>query len=161
MALRFIKNSISPIFRVVIPDLPNAKAYLHFVEEKFKGTSKAHASTLIMKLVSTKYDGISRIREHIMMMNDVARKLKGLDMEISDCFLVHFIMTSLPESYEAIKINYNTQKEKWMMNELISMCIHEEERQKLEKPNVAYLMVAGLKKRKKNYVSLGFSISQF
>ncbi|KAD6795845.1 hypothetical protein E3N88_06741 [Mikania micrantha] len=150
MALMFIKNSISPIIRGAIPDLPNAKAYLTAVEEQFKGTSKAHASTLIMKLVSTKYDGVSGIREHIMMMNDMARKLKGLDMEISDGFLVHFIMTSLPASYEAFKINYNTQKEKWLMNELIAMCVQEEERQKLEKPDVAYLMATGSKKRKNN-----------
>ncbi|KAD4888796.1 hypothetical protein E3N88_20869 [Mikania micrantha] len=114
-------TSTSPIIRGSIPDLANAKAYLTSVEEQFKGTSKAHASTLIMKLVSTKYDGVSGIREHIMMMNDMARKLKGLDMEISDGFSVHFIMTSLPASYEAFKINYNTQKEKWMMNELIAM----------------------------------------
>ncbi|KAD4983110.1 hypothetical protein E3N88_19781 [Mikania micrantha] len=133
-----------------IPDLANAKAYLTSVEEQFKGTSKAHTSTLIMKLVSTKYDGFSGIREHIMMMNDMARKLKGLDMEISDGFLVHFIMTSLPASYEAFKINYNTQKEKWMMNELIAMCVQVEERQKLEKPDVAYLMATGSKKRKNN-----------
>ncbi|KAD3640949.1 hypothetical protein E3N88_30172 [Mikania micrantha] len=146
----FIKNSISPIIRGAIPDLANAKAYLTAVEEQFKGTSKAHASTLIMKLVSTKYDGVSGIREHIMMMNDMARKLKGLDMEISDGFLVHFIMTSLPASYEAFKINYNTQKEKWLMNELIAMCVQEEERQKLEKPDVAYLMATGSKKRKNN-----------
>ncbi|KAD6120226.1 hypothetical protein E3N88_11497 [Mikania micrantha] len=150
MALMFIKNSISPILRGAIPDLANAKAYLTAVEEQFKGTSKAHASTLITKLVSTKYDGISGIREHIMMMNDMARKLKGLDMEISDGFVVHFIMTSLPASYEAFKINYNTQKEKWMMNELIAMCVQEEERQKLEKPDVAYLMATGSKKRKNN-----------
>ncbi|KAD3337387.1 hypothetical protein E3N88_32907 [Mikania micrantha] len=150
MALMFIKNSISPIIRGAIPDLNNAKAYLTSVEEQFKGTFKAHASTLIMKLVSTKYDGISGIREHIMMMNDMACKLKGLDMEISDGFLVHFFMTSLPASYEAFKINYNTQKEKWMMNELIAMCVQEEERQKLEKPYVAYLMATGSKKRKNN-----------
>ncbi|KAD2805675.1 hypothetical protein E3N88_39052 [Mikania micrantha] len=59
-------------------------------------------------------------------------------------------MTSLPASYEAFKINYNTHKEKWMMNELIAMCVQEEERQKLEKPDVAYLMATGSKKRKNN-----------
>ncbi|KAD4982915.1 hypothetical protein E3N88_19586 [Mikania micrantha] len=148
MALMFIKNSISPIIRGAIPDLANAKAYFTSMEEQFRGTSKAHASTLIMKLVSTKYEGVSGIREHILMMNDMARKLRGLDMEISDGFLVHFIMTSLPASYEAFKINYNTHKEKWLMNELIAMCVQEEERQKLDKPDVAYLMATSSKKRK-------------
>ncbi|VFQ90269.1 unnamed protein product [Cuscuta campestris] len=101
-------------------------------------------------MVTTKYDGNSGIREHIMMMNDMARKLKGLDMEISEGFLVHFIMTSLSASFEAFKVNYNTQKVKWSMNELIAMCVQEEERLKLDKPDVAYLMTANPKKRKGN-----------
>ncbi|VFQ90969.1 unnamed protein product [Cuscuta campestris] len=85
-----------------------------------------------------------------MMMNDMARKVKGLDIEISEGFLVHFIMTSLPASFEAFKINYNTQKVKWLMNKLIAMCVQEEERLKLDKPDVAYLMTANPKKRKGN-----------
>ncbi|VFQ67656.1 unnamed protein product [Cuscuta campestris] len=71
MALMVIKNSISIIIRGAIPDSSNAKTYLASVEEQFKATSKAHASTLILKMVTTKYDGNSGIREHIMMMNDM------------------------------------------------------------------------------------------
>ncbi|XP_076950413.1 uncharacterized protein LOC143623368 [Bidens hawaiensis] len=108
MSLMLMKNSISMPIRGSIPDSENAKIYLAFVEEQFKGTSKAHASTLILKLVTTKYDGRGGIRGHIMMMNDMHHKLKELDMVISDGFLVHFIMTSLPAAYEAFKINYNT-----------------------------------------------------
>ncbi|XP_076950877.1 uncharacterized protein LOC143623995 [Bidens hawaiensis] len=121
MSLMLMKNSISMPIRGSILDSENAKTYLASVEEQFKGTSKAHASTLILKLVTTKYDGRSGIRGHIMMMNDMTHKLKGLDMEISDGFVVHFIMTSLPPAYEAFKINYNTQKDKWTMSELIAM----------------------------------------
>lgn len=112
MSLMLIKNSINPIIRGAIKDSTIAKTYPASVEEQFKGTSKAHASTLILKLVTTKYDGRSGIHEHIMMMNDMARKLKGLDMEISDGFLVHFIMNSLTFLFKAFKINYNTQKDK-------------------------------------------------
>ncbi|XP_076914915.1 uncharacterized protein LOC143574082 [Bidens hawaiensis] len=112
MFLMLMKNSISMPIRGSIPDFKNAKIYLAYVEEQLEGTFKAHASTLILKLVTTKYDGRSGIRGHIMMMNDMAHKLKGLDMEDSDGFLVHFIMTSLPTAYEVFKINYNTQKNK-------------------------------------------------
>ncbi|VFQ70962.1 unnamed protein product [Cuscuta campestris] len=150
MTLMLIKNSISIIFRGAISDSSNAKTYLASVEEKFKETSKAHASTLILKMVTTKYDGNSGIREHIMMMNVMARKLKGLDMKISEGFLVHFIMTSLPASFEAFKVKYNTHKVKWSMIGLIAMCVQEEERLKLDKPDVAYLMTANPKKRKGN-----------
>ncbi|GJZ40355.1 putative RNA-directed DNA polymerase [Tanacetum coccineum] len=60
------------------------RAYEHSVKEQFKGTSKAHASTLILKMLTTKYDGVSGVREHIMMMSDMANKLKGMDMEINE-----------------------------------------------------------------------------
>ncbi|GJV18761.1 retrovirus-related pol polyprotein from transposon TNT 1-94 [Tanacetum coccineum] len=140
MSLMIIKNSISVAIRGAIPDSENAKEYLSSVEEQFKGTSKAHASTLILKMLTTKYDGVSGIREHIMMMSDMANKLKGMDMEISEGFLVHFIMTSLPMQFGPFKINYNTQKEKWKMSELIAMCVQEEERLKVEKPDCRFML---------------------
>ncbi|GKC35063.1 hypothetical protein Tco_1047447 [Tanacetum coccineum] len=84
MSLMIIKNSISVAIRGAIPDSENAKEYLSSVEAQFKGTSKAHASTLILKMLTTKYDGVSGVREHIMMMSDMANKLKGMDMEISE-----------------------------------------------------------------------------
>jgi predicted amidohydrolase len=45
-----------------------------------------------------------------MMMNDMAAKLKDMDMAISEGFLVHFIMTSLLAQFVPFKINYNTHK---------------------------------------------------
>ncbi|GKF46382.1 hypothetical protein Tco_0136184 [Tanacetum coccineum] len=122
-----------------IPDSENAKEYLSFVEEQFKGTLKARASTLILKMLTSKYDGVSGVREHIMMMSNMANKLKG--MEISEGFLVHFIMTSLPMQFGPFKINYNTQKEKWKISELIAMCVQEEERLKVEKPDVVHVTI--------------------
>ncbi|WVZ92786.1 hypothetical protein U9M48_038826 [Paspalum notatum var. saurae] len=62
----------------------NAKQYLASVEEQFKSSSKAQASALIMRMVTMKYDGAGSVREHIMMMVDIAAKLKGMEMEISD-----------------------------------------------------------------------------
>jgi gag-polypeptide of LTR copia-type len=73
-----------------------AKEYLVFVEKQFKSTSKANVSALIMKMLTSKYNGTSGVCEHIMMMNDMAVKLNGMDMTIFEGFLVHFIMTSLP-----------------------------------------------------------------
>ena len=70
-----------------------------------------------------KYDGHSCVHEHIMKMSDMASQLKGMDMTISEGFLVHFIMTSFPSQFSPFKINYNTQKDKWKTSELISMCV--------------------------------------
>jgi gag-polypeptide of LTR copia-type len=63
-------------------------------------------------MLTFKYNRTSGVREHIMVMNDMAAKLKGMDMTISEGFLVHFIMTSLPVQFDPFKINYNTQKYK-------------------------------------------------
>ncbi|GKC27838.1 putative zinc finger, CCHC-type containing protein [Tanacetum coccineum] len=133
MSLMIIKNSIFVSIRGAIPDSQNAKEYLISVKEQFKGTSKAHASTLILKMLTTKYDGVSGVREH---------------MEISEGFLVHFIMTSLPMQFGPFKINYNTQKEKWKMSELISMYVQEEERLKVEKPDIIHVATTNSNKRK-------------
>ncbi|KAL4591583.1 hypothetical protein LXL04_004552 [Taraxacum kok-saghyz] len=153
MSLMIIKNSISMPIRGAIPDSENEKTYLESVEEQFRGTSKAHASTLILKMLTTKYDGSSGVREHIMMMTDMANKLKSMDMEISEGFLVHFIMTYLPVQFGPFKINYNTQREKWKMSELIAMCVQEEEHLKVEKPEVAYVTTTNLDKKKGKSVS--------
>ncbi|GAV64244.1 UBN2_2 domain-containing protein, partial [Cephalotus follicularis] len=137
MSLMIMKSSISVAIRGAIPDSNDAKTYLASVEEKFKGSSKAHASTLIIKMLTTRYDGTNGVREHIMMMNDMASKPKGMEMAISEGFLVHFIMTSLPVQFGPFKINYNTQKEKWKMSELTAICVQEEERLKVERPDFA------------------------
>ena len=74
----------------------SAKAFLGKIEENFKSSFKTYASTLIMKLVASQYDGKTGIRQHILNMCDMANKLKEMQMEISEGFHVHFIMTPLP-----------------------------------------------------------------
>ena len=63
----------------------------------------------------------------------MASKLKSMEMEISDGFLVHFIMSSLPQEFSPFVINYNSMKIKWGIYELIAMCVQEEERLKAER----------------------------
>ncbi|RVW36734.1 Retrovirus-related Pol polyprotein from transposon TNT 1-94 [Vitis vinifera] len=57
---------------------------------------KALASTLIMKFTSLKLTGIRGVREHIMEMRDIVAQLKKLEVEMSESFLVHFILNTLP-----------------------------------------------------------------
>ncbi|KAK3017338.1 hypothetical protein RJ639_007519 [Escallonia herrerae] len=148
ISLMIMKGSITTTIQGAIPDSDNAKLYLAHIEEQFQGSSKAHATTLITKMVTLKYSGSNGVREHILRMNDMASQLKGLDMEISEGFLVHFIMTSLPAQFGPFKINYNTQKEKWKMSELISMCVQEEERLKSEQPDSPHVAITGPSKGK-------------
>ncbi|GAV57329.1 UBN2_2 domain-containing protein [Cephalotus follicularis] len=148
MSLMIMNSSISITIRGAIPDSHNTKTYLASVEEQFKCSSKTHASTPIMKMLKTMYDGTSGVREHIMMMNDMTSKLKAMEMAIPEGFLIHFIMTSLPVQFGPFKINYNTQKEKWKISELIAICVQEEERLKVEKPDFAHIATVSPKRKK-------------
>jgi hypothetical protein len=83
MSLLIMKNTITSAIRAGIPEKDaesnffTAKEYLFFVEEQFKSTSKTNASAIIMKMLTFKYNETKDVREHIMMMNDMAAKFKG------------------------------------------------------------------------------------
>ncbi|KAL4302401.1 hypothetical protein GQ457_10G005890 [Hibiscus cannabinus] len=65
-------------------------------------------------------------------MRDLAARLKALEVEMSDSFLVHYILNTLPPQYGPFKISYNTHKDKWSIDELLIMCDQEEGRLILE-----------------------------
>jgi hypothetical protein len=109
--LMVIKRSIKEAIRGGIPDCETAKEYLKKVESQFTGSSKTYASTIIKKLVTKKYSFDSGVREHILKMSNMTSKLKSMDMELKDEFLVHLVMSSLPKEFEAFEINYNSQPE--------------------------------------------------
>lgn len=56
-------------------------------------------------------------------MRDIIAHLKSLEIEITKSFIVHFVLNSLPTEYGPFKISYNTHKEKWSINELLTMCV--------------------------------------
>ncbi|KAL0299968.1 UNVERIFIED_CONTAM: Secreted RxLR effector protein [Sesamum angustifolium] len=84
-----------------------------------------------------------------MHMRDIAAQLKPLEVDISEPFLVHLILNSLPKEYGPFKITYNAQKEKWSVNELLTMCVQEEERLKNENIEVANLVTQNKGKGKR------------
>ena len=62
---------------------------------------------------------------------------------MSESFLVHFILNSLPLQYSPFKISYNTHKEKWSINDLLTMCVQEEGRLTLEMRESAHYIAQG------------------
>ena len=74
-----------------------------------------------------------------MEMSNLVTRLKALKLELSEDILVHLVLISLPTQFSPFKISYNTQKEKWTLNELIAQCVQEEERLKQEKIESAHL----------------------
>ncbi|RVW78462.1 hypothetical protein CK203_050487 [Vitis vinifera] len=83
--------------------------------------------------------GKENIREYIMEMSNLVTRFKALKLKLSEDILVHLVLISLPTQFSPFKISYNTQKEKWTLNELIAQCVQEEERMKQEKLESAHL----------------------
>lgn len=96
LCVMFIKTKISAGIRGSLEQYNNVRALLKAIDEQFETSDKALASTLIMKFSSMKLTRIGGVREHIMHMRDIAAQLKTLEVEMSESFLVHYILNMLP-----------------------------------------------------------------
>ncbi|CAL0313649.1 unnamed protein product [Lupinus luteus] len=131
MSIMIIKRGIPEVFRGTISDeINSAQVFLVEIEKRFAKSDKAETSTLLQSLISMRYQGKGNIREYIMVMSNIASKLKALKLEMSEDLLIHLVLPSLPAQFSQFKISYNCQREKWTLNELISFCVQEEERLK-------------------------------
>lgn len=113
-------------------NVKKVKNYKKAIKEQFINYDKVLANTLMNKLLVMKHNKLSNGREHIIKMKDIVTQLKSLEIEILESFLIHLILNSLLTEYEVFKISYNTRKEKLSINELLTMCLQEEERLKHE-----------------------------
>ncbi|XP_057481134.1 uncharacterized protein LOC130768153 [Actinidia eriantha] len=123
------------------------KPLLKAINEQFATSDKALASTLIMQFSSMRFTGTRGVRDHIMRMRDIAAQLKALEVEMSKSFLVHYILCTLPQQYGPFKISYNTHKDKWSIDELLTMCVQEEGRLGMEEGEKVNFTIQGKKKR--------------
>ncbi|KAH7855913.1 hypothetical protein Vadar_030537 [Vaccinium darrowii] len=89
LSLMLIKSHVSASIRNSIPSCDKVKDYMKAIEEQFVSSNKALASTLMNKLSGMKHNSSRNVREHIMEMRDIVARLKSLEIEISDSFLVH------------------------------------------------------------------------
>uniref|UniRef100_A0A2N9J7I7 Integrase catalytic domain-containing protein n=1 Tax=Fagus sylvatica TaxID=28930 RepID=A0A2N9J7I7_FAGSY len=125
LSMMFIKTRISAGIRGSVDQHEKVRDLLKAIDEQFVTSDKALASTLIMKFSSLRLTSVRGVREHIMQMRDTVAQLKKLEVEMSESFLVHYILNTLPHQYGPFKISYNTHKEKWSINELMTMCVQE------------------------------------
>nr|AAM01011.1 Putative retroelement [Oryza sativa Japonica Group]AAN04198.1 Putative retroelement [Oryza sativa Japonica Group]AAP52319.1 retrotransposon protein, putative, Ty1-copia subclass [Oryza sativa Japonica Group] len=125
--LAAVKDTIEPTILGSIPEYDTVSKYLESIKSQFTGSSKFYATQLIKQLVTERYHG-GGVKDHILRMSDMASKLKPMDLGISDAFLVHLVMTSLPKNFDNFVVNYKISPEKWNLEELISNCVQEEER---------------------------------
>ena len=108
-SLMFINTKISNSIRGSVDQHDNVKALLKAIDEQFVTSNKTLANTLIMKFSFLRLTDVNGVRKHITQMRDIVAQLKTLEVEMSDSFLVHFILNTLPQQYGPFKISYNTQ----------------------------------------------------
>ncbi|XP_019261993.1 PREDICTED: uncharacterized protein LOC109239856 [Nicotiana attenuata] len=133
LSLTIMKRSISYHIKGAIKDNGNAKDFLSAIGQKFLESDKAEIGSLIDSLSTIKYDLVGSVRDHIMKLVNIATKLNNLGVTITDDFLVRQSLRSLPEQFNQLKTTYNAQKDKWSVDELITVCVVEEGRIQKEK----------------------------
>ena len=88
--------TISTNIRGSVEKHTDVQALLKSIDDQFSTLDKALANTLIMKFSSLRLTNVKGVREHIMEMRDIAAQLKTLEVDMSDTFLVHYILNTLP-----------------------------------------------------------------
>ena len=62
---------------------------------------------------------------------------------MSESFFVHYILNTLAKQHGPFKIFYNTHKDKWTINELMTMCVQKKGRLLMELGKSAFLKKQG------------------
>ncbi|XP_021803586.1 uncharacterized protein LOC110747796, partial [Prunus avium] len=123
VCLLVLKKTMTEAFFGGVPETESAKQFMEFIETKFKEYGKAETKNLMSRLANTKYERGS-VREHLMGLMDIAANLNKLKVPIAPNYLVHIALESLP--FDKMKSTYNTLKEDWTMDDLITIVVLKE-----------------------------------
>ena len=70
---------------------------MKIIDEQFAKSEKSLTiNTLIIQLSTLRLTRVRGVRDHIMRMMDIAAQLKSLEVAMSESFLVHYILCTLP-----------------------------------------------------------------
>src|SRR5262249_43785556 len=123
-----MKRTIPEHLKSGLPSNATAKEYLAAIEEKYYVSDKNETGILMSKLTNMKYDNIGSVRDYIQHMIHIQNQLGALKLNISDDFIVHLALNSLPSEFSQLKTSYNTQDQKWTLNDLIFKSASEEDK---------------------------------
>ena len=95
LSVMYIKTKISAGICGSIDQHNDDRALLKAIDEQFEASDKALASTLIMKFSSLRLTSVKGVHEHIMKTREIAAQLENLEVDMSEIFLVHYILNTL------------------------------------------------------------------
>ncbi|XP_024157511.1 uncharacterized protein LOC112165265 [Rosa chinensis] len=155
MAKNVIRTTVSDTVRGSIEELDLAKDFLYAIHDIYRESDKAEAGRLAKEFNDLKCIGAGKVREHIMKLIEINAQLRDLNMGVTDDYVVHTALHSLPNSFSQLRTSYNAQKEKWSLKELIAICVDEEDRIRKEKePSTSVNLVEKPKKKYQNQSKL-------
>ncbi|KAF2322675.1 hypothetical protein GH714_028303 [Hevea brasiliensis] len=133
LSLIAIRRTILDYLKSGLPSNVIAKGYLAAIEKRYFVSNKAEARTLLNQLTNMKYNHVRSVRDYILNMVHIQTKLRGLKLEVSDDFIIHLTLNTLPPNFSQIKTAYNTQNQIWSVNDLLSKCDAEAKKLESEK----------------------------
>lgn len=155
-----IRSSMTKVVRGSIPEPIFAADFMDAIAEKYKESNKAEAARIGKEFNQLKYNGVGGVRLHIMRLTELNSRLKELDQGVKDEQLVHHALDSLPESFNMLRTSYNSQKENWTLDQLISICVDEESRMRKGKQPATSINLVQKAKWKKNNLKVNKTIEK-
>lgn len=70
-----------------------------------------------------------------------------MNILMPDDFVIHQVLNSLSIEYEQLKISYIALRDNWSIDELITVCVREEDKMNHEQAEKAHLTIAGLARK--------------
>ena len=115
LSLNLMRMTMAENVKPSMPKTENAREFLMRIKEYSQSdiADKSIVRTLMSELTTKKFDWSRPIHDHVTSMANLAAKLRTMGMDVSESFLVQFIINSLPPEFGQFQVNYNTIKEKW------------------------------------------------
>ncbi|XP_043720953.1 uncharacterized protein LOC122668455 [Telopea speciosissima] len=127
-----VKKAVPETIRGNVEVKDTVVEFLNAIKVKFELNTNAESSDLMSKLMNPHYDG-GNVREYVLGLATIAAKLGDLDIKISDDPVVHIALHTLPGPYKVLQSTYTALRDKWSLDELISICTQEERKLKQNK----------------------------
>ncbi|XP_043698889.1 uncharacterized protein LOC122649709 [Telopea speciosissima] len=95
--LKVIKHAMPATLKDSITVKDTATEFLEAIRVKFESSKKAQSGDLMSKLTNAKFDGNGSTREHLLGLVSLGNKIRELEINFDDDFLVNIALNSLLE----------------------------------------------------------------